>query len=60
VLVANILIRAVLGARVRTLIEMNADRVRLCAPDAAYSDAYSHLPVILAKRQLPLTALEVP
>ncbi len=39
VLDANILIRAVLGQRVRHLIVQHADRVQFFAPDAAYGVA---------------------
>ena len=50
VLDANILIRAVLGKRVRELILNNADRVQFFAPDVAYSDARKYLPALLEKR----------
>lgn len=50
VLDANILIRAVLGKRVRELIFNNADRVQFFAPDVAYSDARKYLPALLEKR----------
>jgi hypothetical protein len=38
VLDANILIRAVLGKRVRELIVSNAETVQFFAPDVAYAD----------------------
>ena len=41
VLDANILIRAVLGKRVRKLIFTNASTVKFFAPDVAYADARS-------------------
>jgi predicted nucleic acid-binding protein len=45
VLDANILIRAVMGRRVRQLLEEYASReVRFYAPDVAYSDAEKYLP----------------
>jgi predicted nucleic acid-binding protein len=43
VLDANILIRAVLGKRVRELILMNAAAVKFFAPDVAYADARKYL-----------------
>jgi predicted nucleic acid-binding protein len=53
VLDANILIRAVLGQRVRHLIVQHADRVQFFAPDAAYADARKYLPALLEKRGIP-------
>ena len=50
VLDANILIRAVLGRRVRELIVDNADMVQFFAPDVAYADARKYLPSLLEKR----------
>ena len=50
VLDANILIRAVLGTRVRTLIFENASTIKFFAPDAAYADARKYLPSLLKKR----------
>jgi predicted nucleic acid-binding protein len=51
VLDANILIRAVLGRRVRQLIESySAKRVRFVAPDVAFEDAQRYLPLLLKKR----------
>ena len=50
VLDANILIRAVLGKRVRELIVSNAGTVQFFAPDVAYADARKHLPALLEKR----------
>ncbi len=50
VLDANILIRAVLGKRVRELIATHAVSVQFFAPDAAYADARKYLPVLLEKR----------
>lgn len=45
VLDANILIRAVLGKRVRHIIEKYAaQRVRFFAPDIAFADAEKYLP----------------
>jgi predicted nucleic acid-binding protein len=50
VLDANILIRAVLGKRVRELIVDSADRVQFFSPDVAYADARKYLPALLEKR----------
>lgn len=50
VLDANILIRAVLGKRVRELIIENASTVKFFAPDVAYADARKYLPALLEKR----------
>jgi predicted nucleic acid-binding protein len=47
---ANILIRAVLGRRVRELIVGNAEAVQFFAPDVAYADARKYLPALLEKR----------
>lgn len=49
VLDANILIRAVLGARVKEIVIDNADHAELFAPEVAYADAERYLPEILAK-----------
>ena len=54
VLDANILIRAVMGRRVRQLLDQYASKkVRFCAPDAAYIDAEKYLPPLLRKRGKP-------
>lgn len=50
VLDANILIRAVLGTRVRALIVDHAATVKFFAPDVAYADARKYLPPLLEKR----------
>jgi predicted nucleic acid-binding protein len=50
VLDANILIRAVLGKRVRELILENAATVKFFAPSGAYDDARKYLPSLLEKR----------
>ena len=52
VLDANILIRAVLGKRVRELIIENASAVKFFAPDVAYDDARKYLPALLEKRNV--------
>jgi len=54
VLDANILIRAVLGRRVRQLIDKYAGRgVRFFAPDIAFNDTEKYLPILLKKRGVP-------
>ena len=50
VLDANILVRAVLGRKVRELIFENAATVKFFAPDVAYADARKYLPALLTKR----------
>lgn len=53
---ANILIRAVLGVRVRSLIVKYGAVVDLFAPDTAWAEAREHLPLILRKRGIPVEA----
>lgn len=52
VLDANILIRAVLGTRVRSLITTYASTVQFFTPDVAYADARKYLPALLQKRNI--------
>lgn len=60
VLDANILIRAVLGKRVRDLIQAHAATVKFFAPDVAYADARKYLPALLTKRGVdPIPAMLV-
>ncbi|MDO4230891.1 MAG: PIN domain-containing protein [Lautropia sp.] len=60
VLDANILIRAVLGARARQLILQYAASTLFFAPDVAYEDARHYLPALLQKRGMdPGSALLV-
>jgi predicted nucleic acid-binding protein len=49
---ANILIRAVLGKRVRSLLEAYEDSTNFYAPDVCFEEAYEHLPILLGKRGL--------
>jgi predicted nucleic acid-binding protein len=62
VLDANILVRAVLGRRVRKLLVTYSPAADFFAPDFAFAEARRHLPAILAKRSMPpepeLTYLE--
>lgn len=50
VLDASILVRAVLGERVRRLIMDHAKNVSFFAPDAAFAEAREHLPGLLERR----------
>lgn len=50
VLDANILVRAVLGRRVRQIIETHVERAAFFAPDVAIEDARRHLPEVVRKR----------
>ena len=51
VLDANILIRAVMGRRVRSLLDTWSVRsVRFYAPDVAFVDSFKYLPLLLEKR----------
>jgi predicted nucleic acid-binding protein len=56
VLDSNILIRAVLGQRVRQLIIDHVADVSFFAPDAAYAEAREHLPSLLEKRGVSAAA----
>ena len=54
VLDANIIIRAVLGRRVWQLIDIYASQgIRFFAPDVAFDDAETYLPLLLKKRGNP-------
>jgi PIN domain len=46
---ANILVRAVLGKRVREVIEARAEDVSFFLPEVAYSDAEEHVPALVVK-----------
>ncbi len=54
VLDANILLRGVLGTRVRSLIERYADEVLLITPQSCVDDAREYLPGLCAKRKWPV------
>jgi predicted nucleic acid-binding protein len=47
---ANILIRAVLGKRVREVIETHCEGVSFFVPEAAYAEAEEHLSKLVVKR----------
>jgi predicted nucleic acid-binding protein len=53
VLDANILIRAVLGVKVRKVVTSYAHEIQFFAPDVAYADAWKYLPMLLEKRGVP-------
>jgi predicted nucleic acid-binding protein len=60
VLDANILIRAVLGRRVRQILETHCAAARFIAPATAFAEAREHLPGILRKRGIePAAALDL-
>jgi predicted nucleic acid-binding protein len=47
---ANILVRAVLGRRVREIIETYAEQVSLFVPEVAYAEAEEHVPALVIRR----------
>ena len=53
VLDANILIRAVLGNKVKTLITANIETVDFFTPDVCLADAQKYLPILFEKRSIP-------
>jgi predicted nucleic acid-binding protein len=46
---ANILVRAILGKRVRGVIEAHAEDTSFFVPEVAYADAKEHLAALVAK-----------
>jgi predicted nucleic acid-binding protein len=44
---ANILVRAVLGRRVREIIETYAEQASFFVPEVAYAEAEEHLPALV-------------
>ena len=54
ILDANILIRAVLGSIVLSLIRTFGRYVEFVAPDIAFHEAREHLPLILQRRGIPV------
>lgn len=56
VLDANILIRAVLGQKVRNLIMAHAGQIDFFAPTVCFDDARKYLPDLLSKRNLATDA----
>jgi predicted nucleic acid-binding protein len=53
VLDANILVRAVLGRKVRGLLEEHIATTQFFTPDECYLDARKYLPPLFEKRNLP-------
>ena len=53
VLDSNILIRAVLGEKVKNLIIANHQKINFFTPDICIADAKKYLPILLEKRNLP-------
>ncbi|MEQ8538706.1 MAG: PIN domain-containing protein [Coleofasciculus sp. D1-CHI-01] len=53
VLDANILVRAVLGRKVRGLLEEHITTTQFFTPDECYLDARKYLPPLFEKRNLP-------
>jgi predicted nucleic acid-binding protein len=47
---ANILVRAVLGRRVREVIETYAGQVSFFVPEVAFAEAEEHVPALVIKR----------
>jgi len=47
---ANILVRAVLGRRVREVIEAHAEHVLFFVPESAFAEAEEHLAALVVKR----------
>jgi len=56
VLDANILLRAIFGVRVRSLLETYEDSVSFYTPDVSFSDARKYIPVVSATRQFDSAA----
>jgi hypothetical protein len=54
VLDANILIRAILGNKVRTLITTHVETIDFFTPDVCLADAQKYLPILLEKRSIPV------
>lgn len=52
VLDANILIRAVLGRRVRNLLKQYEGKVQFYAPEICFLDANRHLPLLLQSHEI--------
>jgi predicted nucleic acid-binding protein len=54
VLDANILIRAILGNKVRALITENIEKIDFFTPDVCIADAQKYLPLLFEKRSIPI------
>jgi hypothetical protein len=55
VLDANILVRAVLGTRVRSLLIKYGGSVQFMVPDSAFAEAAEHVPEILSRRSVAIS-----
>lgn len=47
---ANVLVRAVLGRRVREIIEAHSEQASFFVPEMAYAEAEEHLPTLVMRR----------
>ena len=47
---ANILVRAVLGRRVREILETYAEQASFFVPEVAYAEAEEHVPALVVRR----------
>ena len=47
---ANILVRAVLGRRVREIIDTYSEQATFFVPDVAYAEAEEHVPALVIRR----------
>jgi predicted nucleic acid-binding protein len=56
VLDANILLRGVLGNRVRALLEAYESEVSFYSPDVCFEDARTYIPSVAKRRRLDITA----
>src|SRR3990167_11093966 len=54
VLDANVLIRAILGNKVRALITENIENIDFFTPDVCIADAQKYLPLLFEKRSIPI------
>lgn len=54
VLDANILIRAVLGKKVRSLLERFSNSAQFYTPEVCFEDTQKYLPLLFEKRNLPV------
>ena len=54
ILDANILIRAILGNKVRTLITDNIERIDFFTPEVCIADVQKYLPILFEKRSIPI------
>ena len=55
VLDANILIRAVLGRRVRQILRKYADRAEFCAPETCFAEAHKYVPGLARRKGMSVS-----